>query len=324
MSTTTTTAGKGIRTSITRPAPDADPRPVGPQRTVGLALATGGLLLVVVAAIATWGTVSPLGEGGAVTSTLAWTFAVTITGFGLAKLGIATTLVGIVLRLWHRANAVASELPRLRTSEAGLPELLGPVETEQGPATATATPPAPLLIHRMASALWLPVLVMGAMALAAGLVIGLVAADAAAGSETFRRLSAWSQGTLFLGEGLLLSGISFLLGTILASLRQAGGEIQSSLGAAVKTLHMPTAAKAFIVLMAAGMMMAIAQFVLYVAAASDAADPASFAVWSTWLGPFRETALGVLLAGIVLALFAISKVLAFQFTRITELVRPVG
>lgn len=322
MSSATTTVEAEIRSWIARPAADADPRPPTRHATAGLVLAAVGLALVAVSALAGWGAIPDLATDPGVPSTLVWGFATTITGFGLAKIGIAITLVGIVLRLWHRANSVVGALPRLRRSAPALPELLGAYESDHGPATATVDPPEALSIHRMASTLWLPVLAMGAMALAAGLVIGLVAADATAGTESFRRLSAWSQGTLFLGEGLLLSGISFLLGTVLASLRRAGGEIQASVGAVVKTLRMPVAAKAFIALMATGMMMAVAQFVLYVVAAAQAADATTFAAWSTWLGPFRETALGVLLAGIVLALFAISKVLAFQFGRITQLVTP--
>lgn len=323
MSTTASKASSEARSWIVRPSPTADPREQTAHRTIGLALAGIGLLLVVVSAIASWGTITDL-TATASAGTLAWTFATTVTGFGLAKVGIGITLVGIILRLWHRANAIATVLPALHGSGGDTGESLGDLTTAQGPAVVTDAPPTPLPIHRMAQAMWLPVLAMGAMALAAGFVLGVVSADAQAGSEAFRRLSAWTQGTLFLGEGLLLSGISLLLGTILASLRQAGGEIQHSLGVRVRTLKMPASAKAFIALMATGMMMAIAQFFLYIAAASRAADPAAFATWATWLGPFRETALGILLAGIVLALFTISKVLAFQFDRVTRLAQPTA
>ena len=324
MSTISLTAVKGASTWITRPAPDADPRGTTRHRDVGLVLAVAGLVLVAISAVATWGVPADLAAGGEVTGTVAWTFATTVAGFGLAKIGIGITLLGIIVRLWHRANAVTFALPRLRPADAATADRLGPVDTAHGPAVTTAAAPEPLLIHRMAQLAWLPMLAMGAMALAVGLVIGIFAADAEAGSQAFRQLSAWTQGTMFLGEGLLLSGISFLLGTILASLRTAGGEVQQSLGLPVQTLEMPASAKAFIALMATGMMMAIAQFVLYGVAAAGAGDPVSFAAWSTWLGPFRETALGVLLAGIVLALFTISRVLAFQFDRVRDIARPTN
>lgn len=47
----------------------------------------------------------------------------------------------------------------------------------------------------------------------------------------------------FLGEALLLAGISFLLGTILAGLRQAGGEVQKAAGGPITVLAMSKTAK---------------------------------------------------------------------------------
>lgn len=304
---------------VTRPASTADPRPSSRHHLLGLGLAGLGMVLVVVALLGNTNAAETLG-GAEVATTLAWSFAASVLGFGLAKLGIAVILVGIILRLWHRANAMLTTLPKLREAAGSDWAAQGNSDlTGHGPTHTTDHAPAPLAIHRMAATVWLPVLVMGAMALVIGLIVGLATAGAAPGSESFRQLSAWTQGTMFLGEGLLLSGISFLLGTILASLRHAGGEVQEALGLPVQTLRMPPVAKAFIALMAIGMMMAIAQFVLYGVAATWAGDPSTFAAWTTWLGPFRETALGVLLAGIVLALLAISKVLTFQFGRLGQI-----
>ena len=82
---------------------------------------------------------------------------------------------------------------------------------------------------------------------------------------------------------------------------------------------MPSTAKAFIGLMVAGVMVGIVQFIGYAVVASwgDSADVASaFAA----LGPLREFGLGLLLAGIVLALATIAKALGFQFSRITEII----
>lgn len=325
MATTSRAAPGATGRWITRPRPDADTTATTSHRTVGLLLALAGMILVLIAAIGSWVAAGDLATGRDITSTLAWTFAITTTGFGLAKIGIAITLVGIVTALWHRVNSVAWSLPRLRgTTDPDSPVVLGDLKTSFGAARATQEAPGPLFVHRMARFMWLPVTVMGAMALAVGLIIGLFAAGADSTTTTFRALSAWTQGTMFLGEGLLLSGISLLLGTILAGLRHGGGEVQRQLRVGVHTLRMPMSAKAFLVLMATGMMMAIAQFVLYVIAAAQAADAADFAVWSAWLGPFRETALGVLLAGIVLALFTIAKVLGFQFDRIRQLLTPTA
>ena len=114
---------------------------------------------------------------------------------------------------------------------------------------------------------------MGAMVLVTGLIVGLAAAAADPGSTAFRSLDAWWQGTLFLAEGLLLSGIAFLLGTILSSLRRGGGEVQASLNVPIQTPAVPKIAKAFIAVMMLGMMVAIAQFILYGVAAANAGLP---------------------------------------------------
>jgi hypothetical protein len=95
--------------------------------------------------------------------------------------------------------------------------------------------------------------------------------------------------------------------------------VQESLGVTVKTLKMPIAAKLFVGLMMLGVMVSIAQFVLYVVAAG-LTSPQSFASWAAWLGPTREVGLGLILAGIVLAVVTIGNVLGFRFHRIREIV----
>jgi hypothetical protein len=82
---------------------------------------------------------------------------------------------------------------------------------------------------------------------------------------------------------------------------------------------MPATAKAFVALMATGLMIAMIQFGLYLYTLTfDTA--AEVAVWWAWLGPFRELGLALLLAGIVLALATIANVLGFQFSRIRSIV----
>ena len=180
---------------------------------------------------------------------------------------------------------------------------------------ASTAAPGQLPIHRVARVLWAPMLAMGVMAVGIGLALSLIQAGTGDADDA-RDLSAWVQGTQFLGEGFLLAGISFLLGSILGALREGGGEVQVSLGITVQTLRMPASAKAFIALMAVGMMVMMAQFVLYIVATgvNDAAP------WFAWLGPLREVGLGLLLAGIVLALYTIGTMLGFQFHRIRSIV----
>ncbi len=297
---------------IKRPGRGADLRTGLRERSIGLALGAAGVLTVAVA------TIGNLTAGGNPARAV-WTFGATTAGLGLVKTGIAIVLVGIVLRLWLRVDSVKESLARMkgRTPPGGV--RTGDVETPFGPATSAATSPDPLPIHRMARAMWLPALVMGVMAVAVGFVFSLAASAQDPTIVAFRRWSALSQGTMFLGETFLLAGISFLLGTILSGLREGGGEVQEELGVAVKTLRMPTSAKAFIALMATGMMIGIAQFVLYLVGAANAGDP-GFVTTAAWLGPLREVGLGVMLAGIVLALHTIAGALGFQFSRIRELI----
>jgi hypothetical protein len=160
-------------------------------------------------------------------------------------------------------------------------------------------------------------LAMGVMAIAAGFVISLAQTNSE-GSDALS-LSAWAQGSLFLGEGFLLSGISFLLGTILGVLRAGGGRVQEASGVTVRTPEMPVTAKLFLGLMMVGLMVEIGQFVAY-GIVSTLDTPSTVTTAFAWLGPVREAGLGLLLSGIVLALATIAKVLGFQFWRLQHII----
>jgi hypothetical protein len=307
---------------VKRPAPTADYRAATRGRVAGPVIGLAGLGILSATLAANVAAASGLATdpAGAV-RVLTWSFGASTTGLAVLKVGIAVVLVGILARLWLRVDSLKTALAVL-VPEAR-PGLAPPPREERTPfgrASVTAAAPPPLPVHTMAKLLWLPMLAMGAMAVVAGLVLSALTAGQAAGSEGFRQLWAWTQGVQFLGEGLVLSGIAFLLGTILAGLRAGGAEVQQSVGAHVKTLRMPSSGKAFIGLMIVGMMLAIGQLVGYGAAAGAAGDPVVFASLSAWLGPLREVALGVLLSSVVLALYTISKVLGFQFARIRELI----
>lgn len=307
-------ATHAIRTTLRPRAQASNYKSRSGFRVAGIGIALSGLMLATVALIAN---AVVAGDSPAERAdTLAWSFGIGTTGFAIAKLGVVATLIGILVRLWLRVESVKTALPELKAPTAGGAGERGVIKTPFGPATAAERAPKPLLIHRMAERLWLPMVLMGPMVVGVGLVLSFVQANEGS-AATFQDLGAWVQGTQFLGEGLLLGGISFLLGTILSSLRKGGAEVQESLGVTVKTLKMPASAKAFVALMAAGMMVAMAQFGLYVAAASQG-DATS---WFAWLGPVREFGLGLLLLGIVLALYTIGTVLGFQFDRIREIVR---
>ena len=302
--------------SLTRPKSGDDYRVKSKYRTLGFGIAFIGMMLAVVtliANIAAANSDNPSSAG----EILAWSFGLTTLAFGTIKLGISVILIGILIRLWHRVTAVEESLSKLK-AQAEAPAPRGDVKTEFGAATETATVPEPLRIHTMARTLWFPMLAMGYMAVLVGFILSLVWAGSVA-DGTQQAVSAWTAGIQFFGEALVLAGISFLLGSILGALREGGGQVQESLGLPVRVLKMPVTAKLFVAFMALGMMVGMIQLVLYAVAAA-VGNPQSFAAWSAWLGPFREFSLGLLLAGIVLALVTIGNGLSFQFSRLREIV----
>jgi len=313
------------RTLTLRPAPSTDYAARSKFRTAGLLLAVVGLMaavVVLIAGLVSGGLADRASKAGTVARIGAWTFGLTPLAFATVKVAIAVILSGILVRIWTRVESVKSALPALtpRSADDAEPVKAGPIKSPYGAATVSAKAPAPPLIHRIAKALWAPMLAMGAMAVPAGFVISLVQTEKAVTDPALAtQLSAWVQGLQFLGEGFLLSGISFLLGTILYALRSGGGEVQGSLGAPVKTLNMPVTAKLFVALMAIGMMVEMPQFVVYLVTTTFS-NPTTISSYFAWLGPVREAGLGLLLSGIVLALATIARALGFQFWRIKELI----
>ncbi len=298
---------------IHRPAASADYSRPSRYRTAGFLLGFMGLGLALATLVANVIAAGGIGENpDNVRETLAWSFGVTTTAFAMLKFGIATVLMGVLIRAWMRVEATKVALPQLKADGAAFPT--SDYRSPFGAATATDTAPPPLMIHRIAPKAWGPAVAMGLMLVMAGLVLSFIRVgetDLSVGG-TFSDLGAWVQGLQFLGEAMLLGGITFLLGSILGTLRNGGGEVQESMGLTVKTLKMPLSAKLFMALMMVG----IAQFVLYIVA-TGVDDPAA---WYAWLGPFRELSLGLLLMSIVLALYTIGTVLGFQFNRMREIV----
>ncbi len=293
-------------------------------RTTGLGLAAIATGAAMIAFAGAWNAAQIVRDGGAgadVTTLAIWTFGLTTAAFGTAKLGIASILLAIRRRVLARVDSVKFALPQLMPQGVGGgPRVLGEFDSAFGPAVATERAPAPLPIHRLASLMWLPMLAMAAMALFGGLVLAIVAAgNVASDPELAISQRAWVQGLQFLGEGFALAGISFLLARILAALRSGGGEVQQGLGLTVETLRMPPTAKIFVVLMMAGLMVEIVQFIAY-AVVAGMSDATQIAVASTWLGPLREYGLGLLLSGIVLALATIARALDFQTARIVQII----
>lgn len=280
------------------------------QRTIGVGLALVGMGLAVVTLIAN---LNAAGDESIRSSVLPWSFGLTTTAFAVVKTAIVVILWGILMKIWMRVDAIKAALTRIVKTDETATFSDGDYDSPYGPAVVGHTEPTELPIHKMAKRMWAPMAVMGAMAVVIGLFISFAWANGGGVVS-----SSWTQGIQFLGEGLLLASISFVLGTILWAIRTGGSEVQSSLGVAVKTLKMPVTAKVFVGLMMLGLVTAIAQFVLYLVVAGGGVT--GVAAWQAWLGPLRELALALILSGIAMALVTIGNVLSFQFDRISELV----
>ncbi|NQV05392.1 hypothetical protein HQ535_02495 [bacterium] len=298
--------------TLTRPAAHADHRIASRHRPIAFVLAFTGLMVIAVAAVVLWIAAGDVADTEALLRLNAIGFGLNTTGFAIIKLSIAVVLIGILIRLWLRVDSMKAALPALK-AEGKTPAPRGDIVTLFGKATETDAVPEPLPIHRMAQTLWFPMLAIGAMAVVAGLITSWVWA----GDTSSISAAAWTQGLQFLGEAFILSGIAFLLGSILASLREGGGAVQQSLGLSTQTLRMPTTAKVFVGLMMLGLMAGITQFALYGIVAAGVDNPAA---WFAWLGPFREFSLAMILMGIVMALVTIGNVLNFQFNRIRNII----
>ncbi len=138
-------------------------------------------------------------------------------------------------------------------------------------------------MQSMARKMWLPFLGMGFMVVIAAFIVGLIVSGSAADwlsvskltRETAERGSAlatqkafiestliWLPAVKFLGLGMMLGGVTFLLATILGALRTGGGKVQEALGADVRIITPPMTAKMFPMFMMAGIMILITAVVV--------------------------------------------------------------
>ena len=217
-------------------------------------------------------------------------------------------------------------------------------------------------MQAMASKMWMPFLAMGFMIVVASFILGLVnsatAADYFTASKVVREAApgdsdlatqkafiestkVWLPAFKFLGLGMLLGGITFLLATILGSLRAGGGKVQEALGLEVKMIKPPMTAKLFPMFMMMGMMILIASLIIAIATATltydywnhsiaDQLNPSTGGLLADlgtinaiklWLEPFKFVGMAFLFTGIGLALATIVRVLRWQSSRLWEVLR---
>ena len=216
----------------------------------------------------------------------------------------------------------------------------------------------------MASKMWLPLLAMGLMVVVGAFIFGIVnssiAADYFANTKEAREAAVkgsdiatdkafiestkiWLPTLKFLGLGMMLGGITFLLATILGALRTGGGRVQEALGVEVRIIKPPMIAKIFPMLMMMGMMILIASLVVGIVNAFLAYDywnhsiatqlnpaPAGGGLLedlgtinaiNLWLAPFKFVGIALLFSGIGLALATIIRVLRAQSERLWTIIR---
>lgn len=219
-------------------------------------------------------------------------------------------------------------------------------------------------MQSMASKMWLPMLAMGLMVVVGAFIFGIInssiAADYFANTKEVREAAVtgsdiatdkafiestkiWLPTLKFLGLGMMLGGITFLLATILGALRTGGGRVQEALGVEVRIIKPPMIAKIFPMLMMMGMMILIASLVVGIVNAFLAYDywnhsiatqlnpaPAGGGLLedlgtinaiNLWLAPFKFVGIALLFSGIGLALATIIRVLRAQSERLWAIIR---
>jgi hypothetical protein len=153
---------------VGRPSASADWRSRSNYHTAGLVVAVLGLMVVMAASIANFASVKHL---AAHQDTLAWSFGLNFLGFNVIKIGIAVILMGIIIRLWMRVESVKVALVDLKADAEGeTVRTTGSIDTPYGRAEISKRAPESLWIHKLAEWMWTPLLVMGPMVVAAGLL----------------------------------------------------------------------------------------------------------------------------------------------------------
>lgn len=203
--------------------------------------------------------------------------------------------------------------------------------------------------QKLAKYMWLPMLVMGLMAVVIGLGAAISAGidvvdffTAESNPENLKEASttmAWTSGTLFLGMAFILSSITMLLVNIVRTLRDTGHEVQRAVGAGeVTQLRKPLAGRFIPWVMMMGLMIVMGTFAVGIVQADtlsdlpaggiadtatlrgqDLHDYGTVQAFDAWLQPLALFGLATIFASIVLALRTIIQAIRFQGQRIEEL-----
>ena len=148
---------------------------------------------------------------------------------------------------------------------------------------AVLTKAEPTQMQKVARYMWLPMLLMGLVIVAASLGVSIVNAattsdyfglpkevrEAAAASASviddrqfIESTNVWLPGFQLLGIGLLLSAITFSLANILGVFRVGGVRLQQAFGREAQTLTPPITARLFPMLMMVGLVILIVNLII--------------------------------------------------------------
>ncbi len=191
----------------------------------------------------------------------------------------------------------------------------------------TETAPGEMLPHAAGRKLWFPMFLMALMGFGVGIVLAIFRADAVNSGDVqaAAALGQFVPAFMFIGFAAVFAAIAFAVARILGVFRAGGGGMQEAAGAKVHTLTMPPTGRAFIGLMAMGMMLIVGAVVLHLIvgtliATGNDLTLANAEEWSIWLEAARRFGVSTYLFSILLGLATIILVLRFQTVRIREIV----
>jgi hypothetical protein len=190
----------------------------------------------------------------------------------------------------------------------------------------TTKAPDEMMPHKAGRRLWFPMFIMALMGFGIGIVLAGFRADAVNSGDVqdAAALGHFVSGFMFIGFAAVFSAIAFAIARILGAFRAGGSGVQEAAGTDVQTLTMPATGRAFIVMMAMGMMLIVGAVILHLIvgtliATGNDTTLANVEQWSLWLEVARRFGVSLYLFSILLGLATIILVLRYQTVRIREI-----
>lgn len=199
------------------------------------------------------------------------------------------------------------------------------IATSSFDTTTTVKAPNRILPQKAGRKLWAPMLAMAGMGFVAAAVLTVARAieiNDLGGASTIAAYGHFVTAAMFVGFATVFAAISFAIARILGEFRVGGGGVQEAAGGEVRTLNMPSTAKAFLGLMMMAMMLILGAVIGHMIVGAQTASGTITLVdseqWAVWLEAARRIGVSLYLFAIVLGLATIVQVLRFQSIRILE------